>query len=200
MLGHTGTGKTAILNELKQEGYPVLDFEGMAGHRGSIFGQVGLRANNQKTFESLLLADLLKLQQAPYVLMEGESKRIGKAVLPESMINKKEAGTQLFIQLPIEERARHIVEEYKPEQHKDELVRAYGQIRKRIHTPIAAEIMQHLTEGRFEDAVKLLLVHYYDPRYEHAMNQYEGRRVRIEADTVAEAARKVKAYLESPAE
>ncbi len=200
LLGHTGTGKTAILNELKQEGYPVLDFEGMAGHRGSIFGQVGLRANNQKTFESLLLADLLKLQQAPYVLMEGESKRIGKAVLPESMIDKKEAGTQLFIQLPIEERARHIVEEYKPEQHKDELVRAYRQIRKRIHTPIAAEIMQHLTEDRFEDAVKLLLVHYYDPRYEHAMNQYEGRRVRIEADTVAEAARKVKEYLESPAE
>lgn len=196
LLGHTGTGKTAILNELKQDGYPVLDFEGMAGHRGSIFGQVGLQANNQKTFESLLLSDLLKLQQAPYVLMEGESKRIGKAVLPDSMIDKKEAGTQLFIQLPIEERVRHIVEEYKPEQHKEELIRAFGQIRKRIHTPIAADIMKHLTEDRFGDAVKLLLEHYYDPRYEHAMSQYEGERVWIEASTVAEAARKVKEYLQ----
>lgn len=36
ILGNTGTGKTAILRSLLGEGYPVLDFEGMAGHRGSI--------------------------------------------------------------------------------------------------------------------------------------------------------------------
>ncbi|MBO9608058.1 MAG: tRNA 2-selenouridine(34) synthase MnmH [Paenibacillaceae bacterium] len=195
LLGHTGTGKTAILRALRQEGYPVLDLEGMAGHRGSIFGQVGLRPNNQKTFESLLVTELLLLQQSPYVLLEGESKRIGKAVLPDFMIAKKEAAAQLFIQLPVEERVRHIVEDYRPWEHKLELLQAYRQISDRIHTPIAREIQEHLTEDRFDRAVRLLLEHYYDPRYEHAMRLYEQERIVIEAATVADAAEQVKAYV-----
>lgn len=193
--GHTGTGKTAILNALKQGGYPVLDLEGMAGHRGSVFGQVGLAANNQKTFESLLVTELLRLEHSPFVLMEGESKRIGKAVLPEFLVDKKEAATQLFIRLPIEERVRHIVEEYKPELHKEELIHAFKLIQKRIHTPIAAEILACLKEDRFDEAVKLLLTHYYDPRYEHSMMQHEQERVYIDASTVAEAVQMVQEKL-----
>src|SRR5699024_6051372 len=52
--GFTGTGKTEILIRLKEQGYPVLDLEGMANHRGSIFGQVGKNPSNQKRFDSLL--------------------------------------------------------------------------------------------------------------------------------------------------
>ncbi|OXM83901.1 tRNA 2-selenouridine(34) synthase MnmH [Paenibacillus rigui] len=195
ILGHTGTGKTSILRQLQNEGYPVLDLEGMAGHRGSIFGQVGLKANNQKTFESLLITDLLKLQQSHYVLLEGESKRIGKVVLPEMVVDKKEAATQLFIRLPIHERIRHIVEEYRPSEHKQELINAFNKIKNRIHTPVAKEIMISLEEDQFEQAVKLLLEHYYDPRYEHAMKQYEHERIIIDASTVTEAVQAVKDYL-----
>ncbi|SEU10346.1 tRNA 2-selenouridine(34) synthase MnmH [Paenibacillus sp. NFR01] len=192
LLGHTGTGKTAILRQLKQEGLPVLDLEGMAGHRGSIFGQVGLEANNQKTFDSLLVTELLQLGQAPFVLLEGESPRIGKVVLPKFVTEHKEAATQLLIRLPMEERVRHIVEDYRPKEHKEELIQAYMGIKERIHIPIAKEILAALTEERFGDAVGLLLEHYYDPRYEHAMMQYEDQRIVIEAATVAEAALMVK--------
>lgn len=195
LLGHTGTGKTSILRQLQSEGFPVLDLEGMAGHRGSIFGQVGLKANNQKTFESLLITDLLDLQQSTYVLMEGESKRIGKAVLPEFIVNKKEAATQIFIRLPINERVRHIVEEYKPWEHKQELIDAFNKIKNRIHTPIAKEIMTCLEDDQFFQAVHLLLEHYYDPRYEHAMKLYEQERIIIDAETIAEAVQGVKDYL-----
>ena len=38
LYGPTGVGKTRILRELKEEGYPVIDLEGLAGHRGSVFG------------------------------------------------------------------------------------------------------------------------------------------------------------------
>ncbi|UQZ84645.1 tRNA 2-selenouridine synthase [Paenibacillus konkukensis] len=195
LLGHTGTGKTAILRGLKGEGFPVLDLEGMAGHRGSIFGQVGLEANNQKTFDSLLVTDLLSMQDSPYVLLEGESNRIGKVVLPKFVIEKKEAAKQIWIQLPMEERVRNIVKEYRPREHKEELIFAYRKINSRIHTPIANEIMTCLTEEKFDHAVQLLLEHYYDPRYEHAMKLYEQERVVIEANTVEEAAHKVKDYL-----
>ncbi|MHA6482192.1 tRNA 2-selenouridine(34) synthase MnmH [Paenibacillus sp. strain BS8-2] len=197
LIGHTGTGKTAILRELAEEGYPVLDLERMAGHRGSIFGHVGVKAHNQKSFESLLVTDLLKLQHAPYVLMEGESKRIGKAVLPDMIMRKKEAGKQLFIHLPIKERVRHIIEEYRPLQHKEELLQGFARIKSRIHTPIAKEIQVSLEENQFEHAVRLLLEHYYDPRYEHAMEQYEQDRIDIVADSVEEAGRQVRAFVAS---
>lgn len=195
LLGNTGTGKTSILRQLHNDGFPVLDLEGMAGHRGSIFGQVGLKPHNQKTFESLLASDLIKLQHSPYVLMEGESKRIGKAVLPEFILKKKEAASQIYIRLPIEERVRHIVEEYQPWEHKQELVQGFNHIKDRLHTPIAKEIRVHLEEDRFEQAVKLLLEHYYDPRYEHAMQQYEQERMIVEANTIAEAVQGVKEYI-----
>ncbi|MBD0379652.1 tRNA 2-selenouridine(34) synthase MnmH [Paenibacillus sedimenti] len=195
IMGNTGAGKTFILRRLQEEGYPVLDFEGMAGHRGSIFGHVGLQANNQKTFESLLVTQLLKLENSPYVLLEGESKRIGKAVLPDFMVRKKEAGKQLFIEMPIEERVRHILEDYQPWENKQELVQAYHHIKDRIHTPIAKEIGMNLQDGHYEQAVKLLLEHYYDPRYEHAMKQYAQERVIIKAQTIEDAVQAVKEHL-----
>lgn len=193
--GYTGTGKTAMLRQLKHEGFPVLDLEDMAGHRGSVFGHVGMRASNQKTFDSLLVTDLLKLQQSPYMLLEGESKRIGKVVLPNFILEKKEQGTQLFIQLPLEERVRQIVEDYQPREHKQELIKGYNLIKGRIHTPIAKEIMLNLEADQYEQAVKLLLEYYYDPLYEHAMQQYQQDRIVIEANTVADAVQGVKDFL-----
>lgn len=195
ILGNTGTGKTAILRRLEEEGYPVLDLEGMAGHRGSVFGEIGLKSHNQKTFESLLVGRLLKLESAPYVLIEGESKRIGKAVLPEFMVQKKEAATQIFIEIPIEERVKHIIEDYRPFEHRDDISQAFQHIKNRIHTPIAKEIETSLQEQRYEHAVRLLLLHYYDPRYEHAMKQYEQNRVVIKAGNMEEAVDALKSYL-----
>ncbi|NOU73093.1 tRNA 2-selenouridine(34) synthase MnmH [Paenibacillus sp. LMG 31458] len=193
--GNTGAGKTAILRHLQRDGYPVLDLEAMAGHRGSIFGHVGLQANNQKTFEALLLTNLLKMEDAPYILIEGESKRIGKAVIPEFIVSKKDSGTQLFIEMPIDERARHIIEDYRPWENKQELLQAYSHIKDRIHTPIAKSIEIALKEEQFEHAVCLLLEHYYDPRYEHAMNKYEQEIINIKANTIKDAVKAVKEYL-----
>lgn len=193
--GNTGTGKTVILKQLQSEGFPVLDLEGMAAHRGSIFGHVGLKVNNQKTFESLLITDLLKLQQSPYVLLEGESKRIGKVLLPEFIVGKKDAAKQIFIELPIEERVRHIVEDYQPWDYKLELISGFNYIKDRIHTPIAKEIMIHLEAEQFDRAVRLLLEHYYDPRYEHSMQKNEQEKIIVKADTIAEALQEVKAIL-----
>jgi tRNA 2-selenouridine synthase len=65
MNGLTGSGKTRILHKLTQQDYPVLDFEGMAQHRGSVFGQIGLKPNNQKTFDSELFEKLIKYKDTP---------------------------------------------------------------------------------------------------------------------------------------
>ncbi|GIP38098.1 tRNA 2-selenouridine synthase [Paenibacillus sp. J31TS4] len=193
--GYTGSGKTLLLQRLADEGYPVIDLEGLANHRGSIFGHVGREPNNQKTFESLLLMDLLRLKDSPYVILEAESKRVGKACLPPFLVEAKKNGTHYVLELPRAERIRMIVEDYQPAAHKEACLDAFRRIQRRMHTPIAAEIELLLEQEQFEEAVGLLLEHYYDPRYEHAGKQYEGVVKHIQAVDTDDALAKIKEAL-----
>ncbi|MFC3749930.1 tRNA 2-selenouridine(34) synthase MnmH [Paenibacillus sp. GCM10012306] len=196
--GNTGTGKTNLLHRLKASGHPVLDLEGMAGHRGSIFGQIGLHPHNQKTFDSLLMEELIALEHSPYVLFEAESKKIGKVVMPQFMAQQKETGTQIWIELPMEARVQQILEDYQPELFKDQCISAFRSIKSRIHIPIAAEIERNLQSDRFGEAVALLLEHYYDPKYDHSSNQYENvERITLSVNNLDEAEAAVLSFLSS---
>lgn len=186
--GYTGSGKSKILRGLQEENYPVIDLERMANHRGSIFGQIGLEPNNQKKFDAYLVEAILPLQEAPFILFEGESKRLGKIMIPEFVMEKKEKGTQLFIDIPIEERAKNILEEYQPWNYEQQCFEAFSHIKRRIHTPVASQIEHHLKSGDYYSAVELLLEYYYDPLYEHTTKQYvENQKVIIKAKNVQEA-------------
>lgn len=199
--GYTGAGKTLLLRRLQNQGYPVLDLEGMANHRGSIFGQIGLEPNNQKTFDSLLIQEVLRMQQAPYVLFEAESKRIGKVMLPDFLLEKKEQGMELFIDIPVEERVQHILEDYRPWEYQEACIESFRKIKRRIHTPIASQIETDLQSGNFNSAVRLLLEYYYDPLYEYtAKQQPEERRLTIKAKNVDEAIQALLDFLPSPVE
>ncbi|MNE32478.1 tRNA 2-selenouridine synthase [compost metagenome] len=194
--GNTGTGKTNLLNKLKKSGHPVLDLEGLAGHRGSIFGQIGLHANNQRTFDSLLLEDLRTLEQSPYILFEAESKRIGKVVMPQFLAQRKDTATQLWIEMPFQSRVNQILEDYKPELFKEEYIAAFRNIKSRIHVPVAAEIERNLQADRFAEAVALLLEHYYDPKYVYSSNQYEDvEKVIFKVNNMNEAETAVLSFL-----
>ncbi|MEV5029457.1 tRNA 2-selenouridine(34) synthase MnmH [Paenibacillus sp. LPE1-1-1.1] len=185
--GYTGTGKTELLIRLQERGYPVINLEWMAEHRGSIFGHIGKTPSNQKTFESRLVHELIRLRNAPYLILEAESKRVGKAVLPEFLIKAKEKGTAIFIEMPDEQRVLNILNDYKPQENKEEFMRSFERIEKRIHTPIAAEIRSSLQEDRFKEAAKLLLLHYYDSRYQYATDQYEQVRMTVTAANLDQA-------------
>lgn len=189
--GYTGSGKTELLARLEERGYPVLNLEQMAGHRGSIFGHIGKAPNNQKSFESLLVHELLRWREAPYLVMEAESKRVGKVVLPDFLVKAKEEGTAIFVDIPVEERVANIIGDYKPQLHKEDCLRSFERIEKRMHTPVAADVRAALLGNRFAEAVRLLLLHYYDPRYQYATEQYETDRITITASGVDEALERV---------
>lgn len=195
--GHTGCGKTAILHAMKEKGYPVLDFEGMAGHRGSIFGNIGLEARNQKTFDGLLLKEMMTCASAPYMLIEAESARIGKVILPELMIRKKQEGIHLWLELPLSVRVQRIIDDYQPWEHHDQCLEAFRRIKGRIHTPVAKEIDTSMVAGNYERAVELLLIHYYDPRYDNSSEQYNPERQKlIKASTMEDAATLVQQFID----
>ncbi|TVY06701.1 tRNA 2-selenouridine(34) synthase MnmH [Paenibacillus cremeus] len=195
--GNTGTGKTAILHKLAELGHPVLDIEKLAGHRGSIFGQIGLKPYNQKTFESMLVHELLQLGDQPYIVMEAESRRIGKVVMPEFLVQAKENGQLIMLEMPMEERIRHIMADYLPHDRKEECLAAFEHIRRRIHTPIAATIERHMLMNQFEEAVALLLEYYYDPRYEHAEERYPTEPIRISAENIDDAVEQIERHIKA---
>ncbi len=185
--GNTGTGKTAILKKLQAKGYPVLDLEAFASHRGSIFGEIGKKSHNQKTFDALLVTELLRLNESPYILIEAESNRIGKVVLPECLIKKKNNGHCIQINLPIEARIQTILEDYEPWNNQEQCLTAFRKIKSRLHTPIATEIEQSLVSGEFKRAVELLLVYYYDPRYDFTASQLGEEVGKLNVKSVDEA-------------
>ncbi|SDK17550.1 tRNA 2-selenouridine(34) synthase MnmH [Alkalibacterium thalassium] len=195
--GHTGNGKTHILRQLKQENYPVIDFEGMARHRGSIFGQIGLEPSNQRMFNLLLGEELLRYQQSPYILVEGESARIGKVIIPERIFQHKEISSQLVVDLPLEERVAIILDDYSPDAYHNDCLLAFERIRRRIHTPVSKAVGEALETGDYPEAVKLLLTYYYDPHYNRSITRSDAPETSIEASTLEEAVDKVRTQLDS---
>lgn len=193
--GHTGNGKTHILRQLKAEGYPVIDLEGMDRHRGSIFGQIGLEPSNQRMFNLLLGEELLRYQQSPYILVEGESARIGKVVIPERIFQHKEESPQLVVDLPLDERVRIILSDYSPDKHHEEFVEAFGRISRRIHTPVSKATAQALEDKNYPEAIKNLLMHYYDPHYAKSITTEDKAIISIEESSIEQAIKRVKEQL-----
>jgi tRNA 2-selenouridine synthase len=200
--GLTGVGKTEVLKKLKVSGYPTLDLEEMAAHRGSIFGTIGLGdGNNQKIFDSLLYKGLNDIQSFTYFVMEAESKRIGKAAQPEELMDKKMRGINIYIHTPLEQRVKQLVNEYvlpyqnEPWYH-DQISIGIEKILRRIKdNEMKQTLVQSLENKDYQELIGILLEHYYDPRYDHATLEYDGNFIDVYADDFDDASIKVMAII-----
>ncbi|WP_147534876.1 tRNA 2-selenouridine(34) synthase MnmH [Bacillus marasmi] len=203
--GMTGVGKTDILKKLTDKGYPVLDLEGAAAHKGSIFGAMGPETdgNNQKTFDALLFTRLMQLQDAPYVIVEAESKRIGKVTQPEELLVTKKGGIHFIIEASLEIRVKRIYDEYVEPFYTQEwfypqVKEKFERIQKRIKDDtIKMAVNEALLQRDYHEFIRLLLLYYYDPRYEHKQLEYEGEFLHINSDDEDDAVNQIAAKLEA---
>lgn len=170
--GLTGTKKTDILTELEKRKYPVINIEKIANHRGSIFGKIGLQPRSQKEFESLLYHRLEELRESPYYIIEAESKRLGRVVLPDFLIEGKEKGVRIHIEMELTKRAETICETYRFDQHTEEFEAAINRLKKRLPPKTFERIHELLVQKNFHSIVELLLSDYYDPKYNYTSQKY----------------------------
>ncbi|WML40176.1 tRNA 2-selenouridine(34) synthase MnmH [Neobacillus sp. OS1-2] len=196
--GMTGVGKTEVLKILEKKSYPILDLEEMAGHRGSIFGTIGLsEGHNQKIFDSLLFKGLQEIQGSDYFLVEAESKRIGKAVQPEELMDVKFKGINIYIHSSLEQRVTQLVSEYvlpyeQEPWYFEKISLGIDKVLKRVKdVEIRKNLLQTLHEKNYREMILILLDHYYDPRYDHARQEYEGEFIDIYAENPIDAAAKI---------
>ncbi|RNC28980.1 MAG: tRNA 2-selenouridine synthase [Candidatus Dichloromethanomonas elyunquensis] len=165
--GNTGTGKTEVLKQLKAEGYPVIDLEGLSNNRGSVFGHIGLGAQpTQKQFESLLYREITNYVHFVYILVECESKRIGRVTIPHSVYSAMQEGTQILIHDSLGHRAERLVKEYTQMVERDiDLRNALERLKKRIGKASLAGLLDMLDKNDYEGFAGKLILEYYDPLY-----------------------------------
>lgn len=168
--GLTCSGKTSLLQKFPN----ALDLEGLAQHRGSLYGGIGLIPRSQKQFENLLLQQLLQLNHLPYVLVEGESRKIGDVQIPLFLYKKMKNGVQVLVQRSMEQRAAAAVKEYftSPE-NIQRIISITKSLRKVVSTTHRQQIVRCFEQGQYIEGMKLLLEFYYDPLYRHTLQKMQ---------------------------
>lgn len=193
--GKTGIGKTKILKFLENDGYPVIDLERAANHRASFLGGVNLgEQNSQKQFESIVFHDLMKIVKRAdisngdriNVFIEGESKRIGKIILPENLFNAMLNGVHLFVDLPKEIRIENLMEDYFKINNEEfrmgnyeidnEILKEFEDSMKFLGKYTSSIEMEKyfkfFRNGNYKELALELIDNYYDPKYLNSMKKY----------------------------
>jgi len=194
--GLTGVGKTHVLHQLDAQGFPVVDLEGLANHRGSAFGSLGLAPQpSQKMFEALLWDRLQQLRSAKYLVTEGESLHIGRLLVPKRFHQAMQLQTSLWLQASLEFRIRIILEDYPArDQLRQQFEKPILALKERLGTKVIERLLAMLNAGEWEPLIQELMERYYDPLYLHTCPE---DRIEIDLEPLPEGVRRVAETLQS---
>ncbi|WP_330926764.1 tRNA 2-selenouridine(34) synthase MnmH [Candidatus Sororendozoicomonas aggregata] len=198
--GKTGVGKTRLLNQLPGS----IDLEGLANHRGSSFGRRVGGQPTQINFENRLAIALLKHYhnnpQQP-VILEDESKMIGRCSLPPTLKAKMQVSPLLLLEESMATRVTISVQEYIIDDHHDleqcsetstsldqlfenlrdslyRIRRRLGGLRyQQMSNRLDNAIHQHRSDNDlsgYRPLIEDLLSEYYDPMYDYQLAQKES--------------------------
>lgn len=164
--GNTGSGKTALLPHLAALGVQVLDLEGLAHHRGSLFGAVGAQPS-QKSFETALAYQIRSLDPTRPVVVEAESSKIGDCRLPAALWKAMVSAPRITINAPRAARAQHLVTAY-PDMVTDpaRLSQIIASLRPSHPAERIAAWQGLAATGEYATLADGLMLHHYDPRYD----------------------------------
>ena len=197
--GLTGVGKTLVLRAIEElrPGW-TLDLEGIAGHRSSLLGMVGLAPVSQKAFESGLLRRVERGFPAGVMVVEGESRKVGDAVIPSTLWSAMGSATNIEVTAQTSRRVTVLAEDYLAEPAALPVLRQQLEtVSKRM--PGEPDLPGMLDRREIGALVELLLERYYDPLYRRS----ESGKVyaaKVDAENAEEAAAEVIRWIESEAQ
>jgi tRNA 2-selenouridine synthase len=162
LAGKTGTGKTALLQRLKTEGFQTLDLEALAFSSGSVFGRIGSVSGqpSQEQFENDVYEVLRQFKETEQIYVEQELSNIGHCWIPYELVQQFSKAPKLFLRIPDEERIRLLVAKYA---RKDDeaLKRGVIALTSRIGQD-ESDILVKLIGSADYSEVAARLLNYYD--------------------------------------
>lgn len=181
--GNTGAAKTEVLTHLAALGVQVLDLEGLANHRGSLFGALAGGQPAQRGFESRLAVALARLDPTRPVVVEAESSKIGEIRLPPGLWKAMQAAPRIEIAAPVAARAAYLVRAYRDLVEDGPRLAAVIDLLRPVHPAKRIEEWHaHAAAGRFEELAADLMQRHYDPRYAKHRARSAPPRAAVETD------------------
>ncbi|NQZ59707.1 MAG: hypothetical protein HRT88_19830, partial [Lentisphaeraceae bacterium] len=178
--GLTGAGKSEILEYL-QENNPqqaVLHIEECAAHASSVFGEIRFRlmgheeVKNQQDFEQNLFMQMLKYRLKdgtyPAYLTEKERHRIGRFVLPPSVNEAIKRHKYIYVECPVDERARRVNIEYFGDGSAENCAAVkekVGFLSSYLGYDRVKAYHEMIDRGEFNEFLEDILANYYDLVY-----------------------------------
>jgi tRNA 2-selenouridine synthase len=198
--GRTGTGKTVLLQQLRNK----IDLEQIYHHRGSVFGIHATPQPSQIDAENQLAIQLLKFRHRNirHIAFEDESANIGSRRVPENLFALFKAAPLVVLEAAINERVAITFDEYitsalqeYQQLHGEEtgfalwaeyLLASIDKIKKRLggerHHALRTDMQNAISEHRnkhntepHKQWIETLLTEYYDPMYDYQLSKKTDR-------------------------
>ncbi|PWJ57355.1 tRNA 2-selenouridine synthase [Dyadobacter jejuensis] len=168
--GKTGSGKTRILQQMREMGHQMIDLEDLAQHQGSAFGSMNrLVQPSQEQFENNMAWQLKEVDRQTVLWVEDESINIGKRTIPRSFYNQMQLAPLIDLQVSTQQRVEALTIEYGLLE-KPFLVAGTERIRKRLGPLRTKQALEAIVEDHMEEFIRIALG-YYDKTYEKSLSK-----------------------------
>ena len=169
--GRTGSGKTDLLLALAAQGAAVIDLEGLAHHRGSSFGSLGMPPQpSSEHYENRIAMALQQLEGSTQIWVEAESAQVGRCRIPAGLWKQMQEAPLLEIRRPLPERLDQLVAVYGV-QDPCALREATERIARRLGPQRTAAALVAIEQQQWGEAAKQML-DYYDRCYDHELQRH----------------------------
>ena len=168
--GKTGTGKTKLLNNLRNKNYQIIDLEFLANHRGSTFGALGMKEQpSNEHFENLIAENLYNFDKNKEIYIEAESANIGRCRVPYELFKQMKESPRIEIIRSETDRINELVSTYSI-YSKIELINSIKRITKRLGHERTKVAIKSVENENWVDVCKAVL-EYYDKCYEYELKE-----------------------------
>ena len=174
LCGRTGSGKTRLLQALRDSGAQVLDLEALAHHRGSVLGGLPDQPQpSQKHFDTRVWQSLARFSVDKPVYVESESARIGSLRVPEALLQAMHAqGHCMRIHSSDATRIDMLLDDYQDSMRQVEpLCELLGNLVELQGRERVAHWQSLARAGRWPELIGDLMAQHYDPLYERSMRR-----------------------------
>jgi len=170
LAGPTGAGKTRILSDLARAGQQVIDLEGLAHHRGSVFGGYADRTQpTTEQFQNELILKWRGMNRDQVIWFEGESQVIGRVVIPEELWQQLTLAPMIFIDVEVQRRIEFLLQDYGS-RDVGAMIDAASRIKKRLGGLRYREAIDSAEKGDWTNFCRVMLG-YYDKYYFRALEK-----------------------------